>query len=681
MIAKLARDPEQQNEARDRLIRCLDGGELGDFQPILDALCMTVGLYPYVEDVASVTEDTAMTLEMNRQEIGGARTVVLHPEQSVLFQRLVNGENLTLSAPTSFGKSTLIDALLATGMWNNVLIVVPTIALMDEARRRLSKFSNQYKIITHGSQKASSRNIYILTQERVLSFIDLPPLDLFVIDEFYKLAPESDMHDERMVQLNIAWSRLRRTGAQYFLAGPFVDGLSLPINHDMHSGFVQTSFKTVAVDVEDRSDIADIETDLETFLESNGNEGTLVFVRSPAQASKLSRRLTGTASNFAKDVSTWISQNFDANWYPAKALDRGIGIHVGPLPRSLQRAMIRLFDSGDISALICTSTLLEGVNTSAKNVVIFDKKISGPRLNSFTFLNASGRAGRMMKHHVGRVVTYAGIPEADGPLFVDVPIESQSSGASAATLIHVDEQMLTGDSKRKIDRALDGEQLPLTLLRRHPGIQPEILVSAAKAYSSLSARARSYLEWHGYPTSQQLSTTVEFAFENLTESGDRRGMNAGMLLGRLGTVRASNGVLKSIVDVQERYAFPGQTRDDVIDNVLSFERNWLQHKLPKFLRALQSIQNYEAIKTSKPKSNYELFIREVEAAFQSETVVDLEELGLPAPLTRKLQQMGLSGSTRDERLEKLKALAISDSIRGQFGLVDLWFIDDVVAGV
>lgn len=54
-----------------------------------------------------------------------------------------------MSAPTSFGKSFVIDAFIAIKQPINVVILVPTVALADETRRRICrKFSHQYKIIT-----------------------------------------------------------------------------------------------------------------------------------------------------------------------------------------------------------------------------------------------------------------------------------------------------------------------------------------------------------------------------------------------------------------------------------------------------------------------------------------------------------------------------------------------------
>jgi reverse gyrase len=53
-------------------------------------------------------------------------------------------------APTSFGKSFIIDAFIALKQPKNIAIIVPTIALTDETRRRLQrKFSNQALRIIH----------------------------------------------------------------------------------------------------------------------------------------------------------------------------------------------------------------------------------------------------------------------------------------------------------------------------------------------------------------------------------------------------------------------------------------------------------------------------------------------------------------------------------------------------
>ena len=128
--------------------------------------------------------------------------------------------------------------------------MVPTIALIDETRRRLSRFSPEYKVITHVSQPLADRNLLLLTQERVLDLAELPDVDLFVIDEFYKLSPDRDSSLDRTYLLNQAFQRLYRTGAQFYFLGPNIQALKAGIPDDFLGRliFIRTGVSTVALD-------------------------------------------------------------------------------------------------------------------------------------------------------------------------------------------------------------------------------------------------------------------------------------------------------------------------------------------------------------------------------------------------------------------------------------------------
>src|SRR3546814_4872573 len=66
--------------------------------------------------------------------------------------------------------------------------------------------------------------------------------------------------------------------------------------------------------------------------------------------------------------------------------------------------MVRLFEEADgLENLISTSSIIEGVNTSAENVIIWANKNGRPRLNDFTYRNIVGRGGRMFRHFIGKV--------------------------------------------------------------------------------------------------------------------------------------------------------------------------------------------------------------------------------------------------------------------------------------
>ena len=94
-----------------------------------------------------------------------------------------------------------------------------TIALVDELRLKLRKYENEYRIISSTAQPAIlGRNLFVLTPERVVEFPDLPHIDFFVIDEFYKLSP--NRNDERTAVLNHAFYLLLQSTRVFYLLGP-----------------------------------------------------------------------------------------------------------------------------------------------------------------------------------------------------------------------------------------------------------------------------------------------------------------------------------------------------------------------------------------------------------------------------------------------------------------------------
>jgi replicative superfamily II helicase len=83
-------------------------------------------------------------------------------------------------------------------------------------------------------------------------------------------------------------------------------------------------------------------------------------------------------------------------------IKKGTGIHNGRLHRSLSQIQIKLFDEDNgLKNIISTSSIIEGVNTSAKNVILWNKNYS--KLNYFGYKNLIGRGGRMFKHFIGEI--------------------------------------------------------------------------------------------------------------------------------------------------------------------------------------------------------------------------------------------------------------------------------------
>ncbi|WP_152345710.1 DEAD/DEAH box helicase [Brevibacterium sp. CFH 10365] len=687
-LARYTRKPELHEEGRERLIRFLDSytGALA-VDPVVDSLCIHFGLYPYLSpSKLALSTAEALAVEFHRPNVDlRGDDFFFHSDQSKIFYQLMDGKSIILSAPTSFGKSVILDALVASGMWRNIVVIVPTIALIDEVRRRLVRIANQYNLVTHPSQKPAERNIYVLTQERFLELPDLPEVGLFMIDEFYKLG-SSNPDDQRMSMLNIAWSRLRSTGAQYYLTGPNVDSLATTLDSDLRGSLLVSDYKTVAVDIEDRSFIPDEDRLADMAEYWPALEGsTLTFVSAPPRAERVAVAISQfqpalATDNFATQVADWLAENFHPSWRVVEALKGGVGTHTGPMPRSLQRIMIRLFGSGKISSLVCTTTLIEGVNTTARNVIVYDKKIDRRPIDYFTFSNVRGRAGRMSSHFVGNVISYMEPPNVE-KMEVDIPIDSQSESAPLSSIVQLPKESLNSDSRGRLDNVMTQSDLSLDTIKANRGYDPEIQVEAARLLRA-NKGLRSNFAWTGYPTNEQARSVLEFGLLNLLAPRQRRGMNVNRMWGMLGAVRDTQGDLLELVARQSEYRFPNEDRSDVVSTVLAFQRNWMGFTIPSLLRACQRIYNEVATSANEQRSNYEYYLSQIESLFLAPSLLDLDEYGLPLPLALRFSQLGMVQAAEvSEVLDSFVRLAQQQSVRSSLSAVELWIVDDVLAGL
>lgn len=323
----------------------------GSSQSIIQALVRECGLFPYFDYRESSTQDIFAVALHRLPSLGN--DFVLHREQRTILDILLSRRSVVLSAPTSFGKSVLIDALLAEGDYSNVLVLVPTIALMDEARRRITqRFASTYKVITHLSQEKASKNVFVLTPERA-NLEKIGELDLFIVDEFYKLGLDEDK--DRHATLNKICYRLLKTKKQFFMLGPNIEGIPEQLNGRCE--FKKSEYKTVAANIK-VLDTDPIEGTVHLCKELG--DSTIVFCRSPGRVIEIASRLieAGIASSNdqAQLASDWTGRQYNPEWHYTRAIAHGIGVHHGTIPRSLAYWSVKAFNEGWLNFLLCTTT-------------------------------------------------------------------------------------------------------------------------------------------------------------------------------------------------------------------------------------------------------------------------------------------------------------------------------------
>src|ERR1043165_8597336 len=94
------------------ILRALDMRDrFGSAAPVLDSLIRQRGLFPYLDPDALGLADL-LAYEAHRPE--GIDEVIFHRAQAEVYRLLLDGQNVVLSAPTSFGKSLIVDAMIAS---------------------------------------------------------------------------------------------------------------------------------------------------------------------------------------------------------------------------------------------------------------------------------------------------------------------------------------------------------------------------------------------------------------------------------------------------------------------------------------------------------------------------------------------------------------------------------------
>lgn len=324
------------DDARNLVIKALADIEKNrrEFPAPLNHFIRSVGLYPYLNlDDASWQEK--FVYETFKVDVGG-ENVTLHKEQSSLLKMLIEGKDIAVSAPTSFGKSFVVDSFIAIKKPRNVMIIVPTIALTDETRRRIQKkFAHEYKIITTTDVEPGEKNIYIFPQERATNYISIiNELDILIIDEFYKASKEHDK--ERSPSLLRAILKLSEKSKQRYFLAPNIKHLNESI-FTQGMEFISLDFNTVFLDKfnvyqdVDKEIYTKSDALLDIFQDYDGN--TLIYAGTYSAIAELANLIIAETpvqkSELLSDFAHWLTKNYSRNWQLTNLVKCGCGIHNG----------------------------------------------------------------------------------------------------------------------------------------------------------------------------------------------------------------------------------------------------------------------------------------------------------------------------------------------------------------
>ncbi len=349
--------------------------------------------------------------------------IALHPEQRKILGLIQENRGLIFSAPTSFGKTFVVFEYICRTRPQNVVMIVPTLALIDEYKQKIirqyrEQFSDYNIYLSVDPEKVydfSQKNIFIVTHDRVIdenTVSIFESIDFLVIDEVYKL--QKDASNERVLILNVAYYNMVKRSKKYVLLAPFISGVKHLEKLDDVPAFYATNYSPVVNDVktceildeEDRIPYAD------QILQSIPvQDNTLIYFPTVVQIDSFIQETTTSYPALEEDNNpvlnefvAWGRREIHPEWSIIKALEKGFLVHHGQLPLGIRMLELSLFNNSNsrFTRLICTSTLLEGVNTTAKNIIITKPNRSYDKtFDAFDFYNLVGRTGRLYQHYLG----------------------------------------------------------------------------------------------------------------------------------------------------------------------------------------------------------------------------------------------------------------------------------------
>lgn len=654
--------------ARRVIIHILDNWDCipNEVRPIWIDLLDAAGFYPYIKRSEEYFNSLSFSDMIRTNSFTSPYIpVTLHQEQKKVSNWLFSGKNIVISAPTSFGKSLLIEELVASKQYRNIVIIQPTLALLDETRLKMRKYSEFYKIIVRTSQAPSDDkgNLFLLTAERVMEYSPLPNIDLLIIDEFYKLSLRRV--DERATTLNNAFLKIVKSErTKFYLLGPNIDDITPGFKERYNAIFYRTDFSMVDCNIVDMSQQFDYSLSqrkldeqklpkLFDLLDSLRDEQTLVYCSSPARARRFAMRYAEHLQNMeiAPDRSfsliEWIEKNISSEWSLSGELTYGIAFHDGSLQKHIANSVIRYFNAGDLRCIFCTSTIIEGVNTSAKNVVLFDGKKATKLIDYFDYSNIKGRSGRLMEHYIGNVFNFVPLPERE-KIVVDIPfLEQDETILKDEILINIPDENVQPQVRQRYDELYHSIPDKLINIIKANGVSVNGQMNIYYALERDIFSKNTLISWTQSPSWDALEYVLSLCVDNLFDFNDRHGIvSVKQLVHFLTLYRRSKNIMTIVHDLyQERIKKirkptvenKKKSIDDAIETTFHIYRHWFQFTVPKALRVVDSLQRFVCDRHRLKAGSYSYYVQQLENDFVPERLSLLLEFGIPSSTVFKIE--------------------------------------------
>ncbi len=442
----------------------LFGGRLIGLDASLRVILTRIGNFPGLVTAKSIDNALGSTPwflaneEFQRRSANSIdvvdRQLLLTDYQMNLWADLQAGEPLAISAPTSAGKSFLLQTFIVSQIHRDrefsACYVVPTRALITQVQSDLTAQFASYGLSSievisvppESTEELRGGVVYVFTQERFQLLLTSHPdveFDVLIVDEAHSV-----QDGDRGILLQSAIDEVvaRNPKTQVIFATPAVSNLEI---FGLMAGLgdvrvsktdeatVAQNFINIVIESPAKGKLALYAQDrngrrsfgsvtigqaLHSRVESlvhvahhfGGERQSIVYANGQADAEKIAfqiadlRRGSDVASEELEGLAELAREAVHPKYLLAQTVKFGVGFHYGNIPTILRNAVEKAFDKGALKYLVCTSTLLSGVNLPALNLFVCSPtRGNGSPLGSVDFWNLAGRAGRLRREFQGNI--------------------------------------------------------------------------------------------------------------------------------------------------------------------------------------------------------------------------------------------------------------------------------------
>lgn len=387
--------------------------------------------------------------------IGNKNEFIGNDFQNSLWHALNEYDWVSASAPTSAGKSFVlkkwIEHAINTLSQSTIFFIVPTRALISQVEHDLREMlaKNESKInitsLPLAFNEPAPHNIYIYTQERfhlyLLSKAEVENVDLIIIDEAQQIganrrgvllqqvlelaskrfyfakvlfASPSTKNPQTLLEFAPKGKRLKAvSGAKPTVSQNLIWVEQVPYKPTQWKLNLMNDGEALPIGeiiLENRPSVAQKMPFIAQKIGGN-NGGNLIYVNRAADAEKVAEILCQFVQQESEDsellaLSELCEKAVHKKFTLRRFVKKGVAFHYGNMPQLIRTEVERLFSSGKIKFLVCTSTLVEGVNLSCRNIFIRHPKRGTGTDDLMTpedFWNLAGRAGRWGKEFQGNI--------------------------------------------------------------------------------------------------------------------------------------------------------------------------------------------------------------------------------------------------------------------------------------